>query len=338
MIYDDEQKTYQYPGTQPENFYCFNKPVLACGDGVVELVVNHLEDNPIGKENLKENWGNTVVIKHAIGLYSKVSHLKKNSAKVKPGDIVKQGDLLALCGNSGRSPEPHLHFQLQATPYIGSKTLRYPFAWYFSRKGNKNSLQSYTIPAEGELVGNPEVNAGIKKAFDLQPGYTARLTQENGNTEEWEVFKDTLGQCGIYSKTTGAAAYYINNGVMFYFTSFYGDKKSMLYYFYLAAYKVIFNDAEELEVNDEFAVHLSQNKVLLLLQDLVAPFYKFISIGYQSSNLVQKNGLSINSKQFDKRNNKQLMDSTICIDHGSLQTISININGSHIKAQWSTEN
>jgi murein DD-endopeptidase MepM/ murein hydrolase activator NlpD len=128
------------------------------GYGVVELVVNHIEDNPIGKENLKENWGNTVVIRHAADLYSKVSHLKKNSIKVKPGDIVKTGDLLGLCGNSGRSPEPHLHFQLQATPYIGSKTLSYPIAYYFSRAQNKNSFKSYTIPTEGELIGNPEID------------------------------------------------------------------------------------------------------------------------------------------------------------------------------------
>ncbi|WP_432329629.1 hypothetical protein ACRQ5D_16800 [Mucilaginibacter sp. P25] len=77
VITDDEQKTFQHPGTLPEHFYCFNKPVLACGDGVVELVVNHVEDNDIGEENLKENWGNTVVVRHAAGLYSKLSHLKK---------------------------------------------------------------------------------------------------------------------------------------------------------------------------------------------------------------------------------------------------------------------
>lgn len=340
VITDDEQKTFQYPGTLPEHFYCFNKPVLACGDGVVELVVNHVEDNDISEENLKENWGNTVVIRHAEGLYSKLSHLKKNSIKVKPGDTVKQGDLLGFCGNSGRSPEPHLHFQLQATPYIGSKTLSYPFAYYFNKKDNQNSLESYTVPNENELISNPEINVSLKKAFDLQPGFVAKLIAENGATEEWEIFKDALNQSYIYSKTTGAVAYFINNGTMFYFTSFYGDKTSLLHYFYIAAYKVIFNDTAYIQANDKFPVPLTNNKILLWLQDFTAPFYRFISIKYKSGIQVKKTGLNIVSKQYQEIAGKTipLAESTVFVDHGSLQAFVININGKHIEAQWSTEN
>jgi hypothetical protein len=340
VIRDDEQNTYQYPGTLPEHFYCYNTPVLACSDGLVEQVVNHIEDNVIGHINLKENWGNTVVIRHAIGLYSKVSHLKKHTIKVKPGDIVKQGDLLGLCGNSGRSPEPHLHFQLQATPYIGSKTLAYPFAYYFSRRDTKNSLESYEIPAEGTLLSNPEINQSVKKAFDLQPGYTAQLSSENGTVENWEVFKDELGQLYLYSKNTGAVAYFINNGIMFYFTSYYGDKHSLLYYFYLAAYKVIFSDAESIAANDHLPLQLTENKPLLWLQDFVAPFYRFININYQSSCRLQKNSLIIGAKQYQDIAGKktQIMEAIINIDHDSLQAFSITINGDNIKAQWGTEN
>lgn len=340
VITDDEQKTFQYPGTLPEHFYCFNKPVLACGDGVVELVVNHVEDNDIGEENLKENWGNTVVIRHAEGLYSKLSHLKKNSIKVKPGDTVKQGDLLGFCGNSGRSPEPHLHFQLQATPYIGSKTLPCPFAYYFNKKDNKSSIESYSIPNENELVSNPETNASLKKAFDLQPGFVAKLTAENGMTEEWEIFKDSWGQSYIYSKTTRAVAYFVNNGTMFYFTSFYGDKTSLLHYFYIAAYKVIFNDAGYIQASDEFPVSLTNNKILLWLQDFTAPFYRFIGVKYKSGIQVKKTGLNIVSKQYQEITGKTtpLAESTVFVDHGSLQAFVININGKHIEAQWSTEN
>ncbi len=46
---------------------------------VVEDVVNHIEDNEIGVVNMQQNWGNTLVIKHVTGLYTKVSHLKQHS-------------------------------------------------------------------------------------------------------------------------------------------------------------------------------------------------------------------------------------------------------------------
>lgn len=336
VITDDDKNTYQYPGTQPEHFYCFGKPVLACGDGTVENVVDHIEDNPIGQSNTKENWGNTVVIKHTTGLYSKVSHLKKNAIKVNTGDAVKQGDLLGYCGNSGRSPEPHLHFQLQATPYIGSKTLKYPLSYYNLNNKPGSSFHSFDIPKEGEVLSSPEINTTIKKAFDLQPGYVATIAATNDKLEVIEVYTDELNQSYLYSHDTGASAYFINNGTQFYFTSFYGDKTSLLYSFYLAAYKIIFTDNEGIIAHDVYPIQLCDNKIGLWLQDIIAPFYQFIRLNYLSNSVRQKAGISIRSQQFTAT--KQLMDATIHIANNSLQGFTIQNKGTTIEAQWTTEN
>ena len=40
-------------------------------------------------------------------------HLHKGTIKVKVGDRVKMGDVLAKSGNSGESTGPHLHFEIQ---------------------------------------------------------------------------------------------------------------------------------------------------------------------------------------------------------------------------------
>jgi murein DD-endopeptidase MepM/ murein hydrolase activator NlpD len=41
------------------------------------------------------------------------AHFKQHSIKVTQGQKVKQGQILGLCGNSGNSSEPHLHFHIQ---------------------------------------------------------------------------------------------------------------------------------------------------------------------------------------------------------------------------------
>ncbi|SDT32551.1 Urea transporter [Mucilaginibacter mallensis] len=338
VIEDEEKHTYKLPGTLPEHFYCFNKPVLACADGVVTTVTDHIEDNIIGEVNTKDNWGNTVVIKHLDGLYSKVSHLKKKSITVKPGDVVKQGDQIGLCGNSGRSPEPHLHFQVQTTSYIDAKTLAYPFAGYISREANKNKFNSFEIPAKEDILNPVNINTSIKRAFDFPPGYTATITLATAK-ESIEAFTDEFNQTYFYCKETGAIAYFINNGTLFYFTSFYGDKNSLLYYFYLSAYKIIFSSDEDVIVHDTLPVQLSANKLQLWLQDLVAPFYRFISINYSSRYLPQKTGLAIKAVQFKQifGRQKQTMTATINIVDNSIHDFDIQINGRDTKAEWIKE-
>ena len=57
--------------------------------------------------------GNTVLIKTSNNEYILLAHFKQHSIKVKQGDVVKRGQILGLCGNSGNSSEPHLHFHIQ---------------------------------------------------------------------------------------------------------------------------------------------------------------------------------------------------------------------------------
>ena len=336
VIKDEDGQTYKSSGTDATNYYCFNKPVFACGDGVVEEAVAHIDDNGIGQVNIAENWGNTIVIKHTNGLYSKISHLKKNSLKVKIGDYVKRGEQLATVGNSGRSPEPHLHFQVQATPYIGSKTLTYPFAYYL--KGDV--LSSFEVPAEGDTISPVIINNTVKQAFNFQPGYIANLLAHGLEPEMLEVFTDEFNQSYIYSKTKGATAYFINNGTSFYFTSFYGDKNSLLYYFYLAAYKVMFITDPVIEVKDLYPLQLAPGKYVLWLHDIVAPFYRFVKLSYESSYAVNGTNTAISSKQFKQGfgGARQTMEALINFDGSEIKTFIVNHKGKKVEAQWVKEN
>ena len=56
-------------------------------------------------------YGQTVIIEHQNGYRTLYAH--NDRALVKGGDWVKQGQLIAKSGNTGRSTGPHLHFEIQ---------------------------------------------------------------------------------------------------------------------------------------------------------------------------------------------------------------------------------
>lgn len=333
VILDSEMKTFQLPANQPEHFYAYNKPVLCPADGIIEEVVDGIEDNEIGKNNTAQNWGNTIIIKHTNGLYSKLSHLKKNSFKVSKGAYVKKGDLIAACGNSGRSPEPHLHFQVQKTPYIGSKTIPYPFSYYYSRKSDDRSLMSFTVPEEGSFVCNVIPNTQLQDALNFQPGATFEVIADNGQIENWEVFTDIYNESYIYCNKHKAYAYFINNGTAFYFSDYVGTKKSLLFHFYISAYKIILSTEIDLQTKDIYPLSIIGYHPIRWIQDLIAPFYIFNKIEYkskihQNNSFLASNRIEITSERTQKFGwyNKKISSSSLIIENKTIQSFSIESN------------
>ncbi|WP_311951434.1 urea transporter [Mucilaginibacter terrae] len=337
-ILDEDGQSHLPDATLPEHFYCFGKPVLACADGVVDSLINHVPDNEIGQVNTVQNWGNCIVIRHLSGLYTQVSHLKQYSAKVNVGDFVKQGDLLALCGNSGRSPLPHLHFQAQAAPYIGSRTVPYPFAAYIGKQGADEKLFNFKIPEAGTVVSSLEINPMLKAAFSLQPGYTASMVTANGETQTWEVHTDSLNHTYLYSVQDDSMAYFVNNDTSFYFTSFFGNQSSLLYSFYLAAYRVVYSVGNVATVTDSYPLQMEGSHIGMWLHDLVAPFYRFNRRGYQSCSQHQHNKIIIHATEYQETagSKKQVMEACIQIDNNGVAGFTLTRNKQKTEAQWYT--
>jgi len=283
ILLDNQSKSYASNGLFCENYHCYNKPVLAPADGIVEEIIDNIDDNEIGKINTINNWGNSIIIRHLTGLYTQLSHLKKGTFKVVKGEFVKRGDLLAHCGNSGRSPEPHLHFQVQITPELGSRTIDYPLAYYYEKENTGQMLHQFSKPREGAMVSGITTNQLLKNAFDIIPNKIFKYSylDESGIEidEQWVSYTDAYNYKYLYCKKTESSAYYVNDGSMFYFTAFYGQKESLLYYFYLSAYKVFLGDADNTEMNDAMPLHVIRNKHLgIWLHDFIAPFYTYIRV------------------------------------------------------------
>ncbi len=286
VVTDETQKTFRLPGEQLSDFYCYNLPILAPCSGYVITLVDNIEDNAIGDVNLGDNWGNSIILKHGDTLYSKISHIKAASFKVKVGDYVKKGEILATCGNSGRSPEPHIHFQLQATPFVGAKTLKYPIAYFVSKQNNEFKFHSFDYPKEGQQICRTSPTSLLTEAFHFVPGMIMEFEQKKGDKKsrvKWEVFVDINNLTYIYCYETKSVAYFVNNETLHYFTSFKGDNKSLLYYFYLASNKILLSYFQGMTVEDKLPIQGFYSGGIKVIQDFIAPFSIFLKVDYSST-------------------------------------------------------
>jgi hypothetical protein len=113
-------------GEKNEDFVMWGHDVLATADGKIVLVREDLPDNPkpgvmpgeaelLKLGNLAQvAGGNQIAIDHGNGEFSYFAHLQHGSLRVKKGDAVKQGQVIAKLGNSGHATGPHLHYHLMA--------------------------------------------------------------------------------------------------------------------------------------------------------------------------------------------------------------------------------
>lgn len=153
IIVDGKKKSYKGKGRTNKDYYCFGKKILSPASGVVVEAVDGIRDNKIGSTNEDLLTGNMVVIKHSKNEISVLAHLKQGSVKVKMGDKVKTGQTIGVCGNSGNSSEPHLHYHLQDNEIIqdGKGVKCYFQDVNLKRSGRKEVKDEYS-PLKGDVV------------------------------------------------------------------------------------------------------------------------------------------------------------------------------------------
>ena len=99
--------------------------VVAAADGVVVFV----KEDTAGPTN---DWhdNNRVIVRHRDGTFAEYTHLRKDGALVVLGQAVVAGDPIGESGNTGKSTQPHLHFNLlkdwNAGPSIPSRFVDVP--------------------------------------------------------------------------------------------------------------------------------------------------------------------------------------------------------------------
>ena len=329
IITDRSGKQFKNSGDFAEDYFCFGKAVIAPFDGIVIEAVNTIPDNVIGNVNTKQNWGNTLIIKHNDYLYAKLSHLKYHSLEVKAGDIVIKGQLVGRCGNSGRSPYPHLHFQFQLTPHIGSKTFDYPFGHYLLKAENSFSLESFEFPKTGQIITSPAINAVLAKALHFIPGQHLKVNievdseikkwQKQAGTFSWVVETDVFNTTYIKCEKDSGLAYLYNNGNLHYFTNFTGTKNSALYWFYLSLFKVPLGFLPNSKITDTIPLNQMFGGSLKVLQDFIAPLYLFLKVDFELKMKEAGDILSSGDIEMDAIIRKKILGNTNKEFHSALK-------------------
>ena len=133
-------------------------PVLAAFDGKVEIA-----DNLGG-------YGLTVVLQHNKGteqtLYAHMSELF-----VKPGEDVKQGEVIGRVGSTGMSTGPHLHFEFRKLTQEG---------WVVMDAG---SVLEQSLAQFIQSLQVAQVNKSQLPAVFQYPGKSLRVTKANANSQ-----------------------------------------------------------------------------------------------------------------------------------------------------------
>jgi hypothetical protein len=111
-------------------YFSYGKTVLAVADGRVVTAKDGLPDNVPGHNEgfhpaipitMETVGGNCITLEVGPGQFAHYMHLQSGSLRVKAGDRVRRGQVLARVGASGDAREPHLHFQVStsAGPFDG---------------------------------------------------------------------------------------------------------------------------------------------------------------------------------------------------------------------------
>ena len=151
--------------SKPESYPYFGADIHAVADGPVVGVLEGLPEQVAGQSPtglpLEQYGGNHIVQDIGDGNYAFYAHLKTGSVKVKMGDQLSGGQVIASLGNTGNSDAPHLHFHVMSTP----DPLR----------SNGLPFVMSTFRLDSRVASPAGLDALLQgKPAPMQPGFTAR--------------------------------------------------------------------------------------------------------------------------------------------------------------------
>lgn len=244
VVSDSEGKIFRGEGRMLDDYYSYNKPVVSPVSGKVTEIWNDCADNAIGAVDEQNNWGNYVIILSDWGYYVEISHFARESICVKEGEYVVQGQVLGKCGNSGYSPQPHIHIQCQMLPHIGAPTIPFSFTncitgdqcWFGTDIPLLKGMSLRPVPRSRPLERKLQFVLGNQFTYDIirSGNRTGKLSLEVGMAADGSYYFGEQGK--------NAKLFFSNRDGIFTFYRFEEISQSALRYFFLALPRVPLTD------------------------------------------------------------------------------------------------
>ncbi len=301
-----DNKTYMRDGLQLEDYYAFGKSILSPIEGYVIDCRHDLIDNFIGSVDRVNNWGNYIIIKSSTGFFVEISHLMQYSLSVKVGDFVKLNDPLAKCGNSGYSPEPHIHIQVQGIGVIGGFTKKFCFTEYYLG----DTLVLNGLPNKEEIVEPVIIDKSITSRFlfVLDDTFSYNVLQDGHKIDEIELIArmNDLGEFYL-EDIHGNKLYFYNDLMQFYFYAYAGEESYLKWLFMLVP-RVPFINKENIKYKDYLPIELVYSSIKTICIELLSVINKkYAKIEkdyiYNTNTITSENGIVVISetnKGFDQ--------------------------------------
>ena len=280
-----DNKSYKNSGLYAEDYFAFGESILAPVSGYVVDMRHDLVDNIIGEVDRVNNWGNYIIIKSDLGFFVEISHLMQYSITVNVGEYIQINSIIAKCGNSGYSPEPHIHIQVQELGLVGSFTKEFNFSEYIQEE----KLLLNQVPKRDEEIHSVINDRSISSRFIyiLDDEFKYEVYKDNEKVQEisFIVKMNEYGEFYLQDSSNNRLFFY-NDLKQFYFYNYLGDESHLKWLFILSP-RIPFVNAEALTFVDYLPVYLTHSRFQTILIELLSTinkkFYK-IAMPYSLSN------------------------------------------------------
>ncbi|MBI3815053.1 MAG: urea transporter, partial [Nitrospinae bacterium] len=326
IVTEKNKIPYKNDGKNLDDYYCYNMPVIAAGDGAVAAVTSSIPDNPVTTTNLEYNWGNHVILQHSPGIFSAACHLRQQDIQVKPGQIVKKGQIIGHVGSSGLSPHPHLHMQFQSVGTLGTQTIPVSFSDFLTKYNEYDEYIPSGTPEEEQTVMNIPVDGGVKEAVGFELGQRDRYDLNiNGKIyhDEWLYDMDSVGLLFVESSLFKDRLYFYKGERSVAFNRYTGKRLSGLSALNIGIDRIPFYASDRLRFQKRTTYLELMSGLKSGLQELSLPFaslFPYVLKREWNTFLITHTFRPINNtfilSSSVVKGNKHIADRSIIFEHG----------------------